>query len=99
MIQRKTHNNSLTVQRSKSESIAVDRRMQADPKCPSCGHTMRLARTAYTAHPAQDHNVFRCPYCEVTYLMDDHTGVNGHEPNFTLSALVDVEPRRVNVSR
>jgi transposase-like protein len=60
-------------------NIAVTDTRLLNPKCPSCGHTMWLARTVYAAHSAQDHNVFQCPYCRITYMTEDHTGVNGRE--------------------
>jgi NAD-dependent SIR2 family protein deacetylase len=80
MIQQETRANYSTVQCSRSEIVAMDGKIN-NPKCPSCGHAMWLSRTVYGAHPAQDHNVFQCPYCKITYMTHDHTGVNGHEPS------------------
>ena len=68
--------NYLIVRCSKSESVAVAAKI-ANPKCPSCGHTMRLTKTMPAVHSAQDHNVFQCPYCKLTYMTEDHLAVNG----------------------
>lgn len=76
MIRRKTRTNYSIVRRSKSKGVAVERKM-LDPKCPSCGHAMWLSRTISGDHPAQEQHVFQYSYCKVTYMTDDHTGVNG----------------------
>jgi hypothetical protein len=38
---------------------------------------MWLTKTTPADHPAHDHNLFQCRYCKLTYMTEDHQGVNG----------------------
>ena len=51
--------------------------MSPNPKCPSCGSAMWLIRTVTAPHPADDHHVFHCQHCKLTYMTEDHTPVSG----------------------